>query len=181
MDIGTSDVADRNREGGESECDSDFPNEGLQDVDGVSDQNIHHKIDGEDNKADNQKGQYSVDRPFSDEIKSSNNQAEASSKPPKPSEFRRTYRRPKGMSHYAVVGVSPTATSQDIKKAYIIKARQLHPDVNTDDPDAAEKFVDLQVAYQVLSSPRKRSDYDLLLRPEQEQRYSSSYELFKLL
>lgn len=89
----------------------------------------------------------------------------------KAEESRAEYQRPKGMSHYDVIGVKPTASLKDLKKAYKQKARELHPDMNPDDSSAARKFVDLQIAYQVLSSPLKRSDYDQSLKPEKEQKW----------
>lgn len=64
--------------------------------------------------------------------------------------------------YYQTLGVSKTATDKEIKAAYRKLARQYHPDVNQDDPQAEAKFKEVSEAYEVLSAPEKRSRYDQL-------------------
>ena len=61
---------------------------------------------------------------------------------------------------YEILGVSKTASADEIKKAYRQKAIQYHPDKNPDDKVAEEKFKEAAEAYEVLSSPEKRQRYD---------------------
>jgi molecular chaperone DnaJ len=62
---------------------------------------------------------------------------------------------------YEVLGVSSDATQEDIRKAYRKLARTHHPDVNHHDPDAERRFKEINLAYQTLSDPAKRRQYDL--------------------
>lgn len=60
---------------------------------------------------------------------------------------------------YAVLGIKAKATPEEVKKAYRLAARTWHPDVNKD-PDAANQFIRIQAAYEVLSDAQQRRKYD---------------------
>ena len=62
--------------------------------------------------------------------------------------------------YYEVLGVARDADDATIKKAFRRLARELHPDVNTHDPDAEEKFKEAAEAYEVLSDAERRATYD---------------------
>jgi molecular chaperone DnaJ len=62
--------------------------------------------------------------------------------------------------YYTLLGVRKDASAHEIKSAYRRLARELHPDVNPD-PETAEKFKEINQAYNVLSDPEKRQMYDL--------------------
>ena len=61
--------------------------------------------------------------------------------------------------YYEVLGISKNATDDEIKRAYRKLAKQYHPDLNKA-PDAAEKFKEVNEAYEILSDPQKRQTYD---------------------
>ena len=61
---------------------------------------------------------------------------------------------------YDVLGLDPSCSESEIKRAYYLAARRLHPDKNPDDPDAGAKFQRVGEAYQVLSDASLRKKYD---------------------
>lgn len=61
--------------------------------------------------------------------------------------------------YYEVLGISRDATQDEIKRAYRSLAKKYHPDVSTE-PNATEKFAEIQVAYDCLSDPTKKENYD---------------------
>ena len=64
------------------------------------------------------------------------------------------------IDYYKILGVNKDASQDDIKKAYKKLARQYHPDLNPNDPDAHRKFQEINEANEVLSDPEKRKKYD---------------------
>jgi len=64
------------------------------------------------------------------------------------------------IDYYKTLGISQTASSEEIKKAYRKLARKFHPDVNPNDKEAHKKFQEINEANEVLSDPEKRKKYD---------------------
>ena len=62
--------------------------------------------------------------------------------------------------YYAVLGVAKTAAADEIKRAYRKLARKWHPDVNSGDAKAEERFKEISEAYHVLGDPKRRKKYD---------------------
>ncbi len=65
-----------------------------------------------------------------------------------------------GQDYYEILGVGRNASQQEIKQAYRRLAKKHHPDANKQDPNAEETFKKILEAYQVLSNPQKRRQYD---------------------
>lgn len=61
---------------------------------------------------------------------------------------------------YDILGVSKTASATEIKSQYRKLARKYHPDLNKDDKNAAEKFKEVSLAYDILGDKKKREQYD---------------------
>src|SRR4051794_19635449 len=66
--------------------------------------------------------------------------------------------------YYAVLGVSPTAAQDEIKKQYRRLAKKYHPDANKNDPKAADRFKEISEAYSVVGDEAKRKQYDDMRR-----------------
>ncbi|MEH1999345.1 MAG: J domain-containing protein [Nostoc sp.] len=71
---------------------------------------------------------------------------------------------PNFRDYYEILGVSKDASGEEIKKVYRRLARQYHPDLNPGNKESEEKFKDIGEAYEVLSDPAKRSQYDQFSR-----------------
>jgi DnaJ-class molecular chaperone len=71
--------------------------------------------------------------------------------------------------YYKILGVSKSASAEEIKKAYRKLARKYHPDVNPGDKSAESRFKEINEAYEVLSDPEKRQKYNTLGPNWQEQ------------
>jgi len=64
------------------------------------------------------------------------------------------------IDYYKILGVDKSIPQKDVKKAYLKRAKQFHPDLHPDDPKAQAKFQALQEAYDVIGDPEKRKKYD---------------------
>ncbi|NTU55076.1 MAG: DnaJ domain-containing protein [Anaerolineales bacterium] len=67
--------------------------------------------------------------------------------------------------YYSILGVIRDASQEEIKRAYLDAAQRLHPDRNTAVGDT-EVFLEVQQAYEMLSNPKRRAQYDATLPPE---------------
>jgi curved DNA-binding protein len=64
------------------------------------------------------------------------------------------------IDYYKILGVDKTIAQKDVKRAYLKRAKQFHPDLHPDDPKAKAKFQALTEAYDVIGDPEKRAKYD---------------------
>lgn len=62
--------------------------------------------------------------------------------------------------YYKILGVMPTADGKEIKAAHRKLSKKYHPDTAADSPQTAERFHEIQCAYEILSDPEKREAYD---------------------
>lgn len=64
------------------------------------------------------------------------------------------------IDYYKILGVDKNIPQKDVKRAYLKRAKQFHPDLHPDDPKAKAKFQALNEAYEVINDPEKRKKYD---------------------
>jgi DnaJ-class molecular chaperone len=64
------------------------------------------------------------------------------------------------LNHYTTLGISPDATPDEVRQAYVRHAKIYHPDKNSS-PDATVKMAEVNLAYEILCDSQKRKDYDI--------------------
>lgn len=64
------------------------------------------------------------------------------------------------IDYYKILGVDKNIAQKDVKRAYLKRAKQFHPDLHPDDPKAKAKFQMLNEAYEVINDPERRKKYD---------------------
>ncbi len=69
---------------------------------------------------------------------------------------------------YCVLGITNTATEEEIKKAYRRLSKKYHPDANPGNNDREERFQEISEAYTILQNPRKKQEYDQILKAEEK-------------
>lgn len=81
--------------------------------------------------------------------------------------------------YYEVLGVDREASPEEIKKAYRKLARQYHPDVNSGDEEASNKFKEVKEAYDVLIDTQRRAQYDRFGHAAEEQGFNGGFGGFR--
>lgn len=84
---------------------------------------------------------------------------------------------------YDVLGVKKESSQQEIKKAYRTLAQQTHPDKNPNNPEAEEKFKEVSAAYEILSDPQKKAEYDQFgsIGGQNYQQYAGGFDINDIL
>lgn len=78
-------------------------------------------------------------------------------------------------NYYTLLGINRTADQKQIKGAYRARAKEVHPDLNPHDPEAEENFLKILTAYETLSNPVLKAEYDQTLNTTQSQEPPSSF------
>ena len=81
--------------------------------------------------------------------------------------------------HWAVLGLEPGADAAALKKAFRRQARRWHPDLNSNDPAAEERFKRINEAYAVLSDPRRRQAWEAGGDPEDQDPFARGFPEFQ--
>ncbi len=83
------------------------------------------------------------------------------------------------MNYYLVLGISPDATADEVRQAYFRLVKMYHPDRNKS-PEATEKMVEINLAYETLCDEQKRKEYDLeneiMIDVVEEESFTVQYE-----
>ena len=80
------------------------------------------------------------------------------------------------LNYYEILGVDPTSSQDDVKKAYRELVKKWHPDINKDNPFAEETFKKITEIYTVLSDPQLRQEYDNQINNNQEDAEKEEFE-----
>lgn len=80
------------------------------------------------------------------------------------------------MTYYQLLEIDADANQEAIKKSYRRLAKQYHPDANPGNKAAEEKFKQIAAAYEVLSDPQRRANYDFLLFQRSRQPYQPNHQ-----
>lgn len=80
---------------------------------------------------------------------------------------------------YKVLGVEKNATDAEIKKAYRKLAQETHPDKNPNDKSAEERFKEISAAYEILSDPEKRKQYDVYGNVSSSEHGTRSHDIYQ--
>ena len=77
-------------------------------------------------------------------------------------------------NYYKILGIAKTANSTEIKKAFHKRVKETHPDNNLSDPYANEKMAEINEAYEILSNPIKRQNYDSIFNQSKDTNTTSN-------